>query len=122
MVWSAGIAVGYVVTYFVDPSSGWATLGAYLHGDSRQGTMPEAILQGGLKDCQMAFRVRKVYIEIFEFDSYLKEAADSLGLSQEGRLKTHWWYNDRYWDLFHYSYSALAPENTDSLHATVDAS
>ncbi len=43
--------------------------------------------------------IRKVYIEVFGYNEKVVRLARMKGFEQEGKLKEHRWYGNRYWDL-----------------------
>ena len=45
------------------------------------------------------FNIRKVYVEIYSYNTPSLKAAKKAGLQEEGRLKAHRWFNNQFWDL-----------------------
>ncbi len=95
-----GVApMGMVYAYDLDPTDRFAYLCTYLTPDFvGRGIGPAA---GRLFGHYLfaTLGLRKVYCEVFAYNQPSLIAARHAGFEEEGRLRNHRWFLDRYWDL-----------------------
>lgn len=93
------IPVGMTYTYNANMVDRFTYLCVYLSPEhTRKGIGPEA---GYLvaKYLFSYFGFRKIYAEIFAYNAASLKSSLRNGFREEGCLKSHRWFGDRYWDL-----------------------
>lgn len=94
----SGEPIGFVQAYNINPTDGWCMLRVYFAPEYRgRETGIEACLI--FVDYLFAnIALRKIYIDLPEFNRGLLGSMFEGGLSEEGRFREHTWYEGRYWD------------------------
>ena len=89
--------VGVVVLYGPSFPNSFVHMGAIIHPEAALGVGAEA----GFRFLLFGFRTwafRKIYLELPEFNLPQFKSIVGRYFVEEGRLKAHQWYGDRYWD------------------------
>ncbi|MDW8226479.1 MAG: GNAT family protein [Anaerolineales bacterium] len=111
------IPVGMVYTYNTSSVDRYTYLCLYLSPEhTAKGIGPEA----GYLAAEYLFTYfgfRKIYSEIFAYNHVSLRAAQKNGFREEGCLKAHRWFGDRYWDLYILS---ITFEDLKELTAPID--
>ena len=98
-----GREVGFVHTYSASPEDGFTHFILYADESVRgTGLVVEASILFGDYLFKF-FSLRKLYAEVYEFNQQSIDALTSAGFVHEGTLKQHFWYLDRYWDMYQYA-------------------
>ena len=95
---STGSPIGYVVAYNPDLNAGWVHLGICVD--------PSLARPGQATDAGAAFigylfsvyRLRKIYLEVPEYNLPLVASGSGRFFVEEGRLRHHEYQRGRYWD------------------------
>lgn len=92
-------AVGFVQAFGMDIVDRYAHLRMYIE-PSRQ-HLGYGLEAGLLFTRHMFYNygLRKLYAEVFEHNSTTLKWLERIGFVEEGRLRQHTWYRDRYWDM-----------------------
>lgn len=92
------VSIGFVQAYNLNFAEGWCYALVYTERGHRRGHGAEAYV--ALLDYLFrSFSLRKVYADVYEFNIESMKPLTSGGFVEEGRLKHHTWFNDRYWDV-----------------------
>ena len=95
----AEVPVGFTYT------SRYSAVDRYLYGTmylSRKYTGRGLGVESGLAHLRYLvsmFNIRKIYTEIYAYNSPSLKAAKKAGFIEEGRLKAHRWFGGQFWDL-----------------------
>ena len=93
-----GGEAGFVQAYGFNLEQGWASFMMYMDRACRA---PGVTLEAGLLLMSYlfdSFPLRKLYAEVFEYNTESERILLRLGFVEEARLREHVWYRDRYWD------------------------
>lgn len=111
----SGSAQGTAVAYSADLNHGYCYVGIAMSGDAQNtGLAVEAFLlfTGHLF---ATYRLRKLYMDIPEYNMRPLMSAVGTVLTLEGRLKDHNYYGGRYWDRL---YFAVYPDSLAGIRST----
>jgi RimJ/RimL family protein N-acetyltransferase len=99
----AGHPAGFVQAYNLNLAEGWCFALVYVTKKFRRGHGAEAY--AFLIDYLFrTFPLRKVYVDVYEFNDYPIKGLLGAGMVEEGRFREHTWFNDQYWDVFRYAF------------------
>lgn len=93
-----GDPIGFTQAYSLNLSDAWCFFLTYLAPDSRWKRHGAEASIALLDYLFRNFNFRKIYTDVHEFNSGFVDAALQAGFVEEGRLRAHTWYHDRYWD------------------------
>jgi RimJ/RimL family protein N-acetyltransferase len=94
--------MGLVVAYNANLQNGYCFLAAVTHPSAGAGILEAAGLF--LRYLIRNWPFRKIYLEVPEYNDRQYQSAVNAGvLKEEGRLKEHQYFLDRYWDLVTYA-------------------
>lgn len=99
----SGEVVGRVVAANPNLSNGHCSFSV---AKSRRSDMTLRILDGAVLALEYLFRsfpIRKVYMQVMEYNLAQMERGLGLIAIEEGRLRQHEWLNGMYWDEVHYA-------------------
>lgn len=100
---STSESIGLVQAYNINSRDKWCFFRLYLDEHHRSGGYgPEAAL-AFLHRLFRTSPLRKVYIDAYEPSRGWLGKRINAALVEEGRLRSHTWYHDRYWDIIRFA-------------------
>ena len=104
---------GLVVAYNASPQDGHCYVSALSHAQTSPGVIEAVLLF--LRYLFRHWPLRKIYMEALEFNLPQYRSAIEMGfLQEEGHLRSHHFFDDRYWDMFLYSIGRADAEKFES--------
>ncbi|MFN8052044.1 MAG: GNAT family protein [Acidimicrobiales bacterium] len=100
---SAGI--GFASVLSMDPSAGHASLGIVLTPEARDSTWAAAVFLNLADYAFTTFRLRKVYLQVPDFNIDLLSLARAHHLVAEGRMEDYHYHDGRLWGVNFVSFS-----------------
>lgn len=95
--------MGFVYSYETSPVDGYTFLAIYLAPSFRGSGFWKDALGIFLEYLFNYLNIRKVYMDIFEFNRISIGLAEAYGLKEEGKFPSHRWYGDQYWALHRFA-------------------
>ena len=96
---SDGVQVGFVQAANMNTEQGWTFFNVNIAPAYRSpGIAAEAsylLLRFLFED----FPIRKIYADVFAYNSVALKLLRRIGFQEEGRSKEHVWYRNQYWDM-----------------------
>lgn len=98
-----GEPIGFLQAYNINPTDGWCIMRVYFAAEYRGQTTGQEACLAFLDYLFGNFALRKIYIDMHQFNEGLLGSALEGALSEEGRFREHTWYDDRYWDVVRFA-------------------
>ena len=91
--------IGFVQAYTLNLEAGWCLATVYTEPDYRQATQSTEAYICLLDFVFRRYGLRKVYVDVYEFDLDSMKLLIAGGFVEEGRFHEHAWFDGRYWDV-----------------------
>lgn len=97
------LPIGFAQAYSMNLEQGWCFTVNYTDENWRSINYIAEPYMMMLDNLFHNFALRKVYADLYEFDLKSLGPLEACGFKEEGRLREHMWFDDRYWDLIRYA-------------------
>lgn len=94
--------IGFVISYDFKPNDGHIKILVYIE-EKYRGVYGAIATIMFMDYIYTYYNVRKIYTEVYEYNTPSIRAHASLGFTEEARLSQYRYYRNKYWDYIYYS-------------------
>ncbi|OGO08187.1 MAG: hypothetical protein A2Y61_07235 [Chloroflexi bacterium RBG_13_60_13] len=96
---SSGRCIGFGELHEIAPREGTAAFLVHIEKEARSAGLGMLSVLEILTYAFTSYSLRKIYADTYEYNTLASALLRAAGFLEEGRLRKHLWWRDRYWDL-----------------------